>query len=693
MGIFVRLKAAQTASIALILFCAGVPIAAAAQDTAQDNNTITYDQNYFAQYRPVTLEDMIRNIPGGATVMSDLRRGMDNRGFGSSGAPILINGRRMSGKANDMATSLARIQATQVKYIELIRGNAEGLDIKNEGTLFNVILSESAENSSSNFVEAAVNYVRETPLKPEVLLSHTGQRNSLEYGISYQLDTKPMMLHQDENVINPDGSLREYRHQATETDITNHKLTGTFAYAFDNGNQIRLNGLYSKDDQARQALEDRFWAGAGGARTFYALDESLFDFEKEKWEIGGDFKGDVGFLGSLQALFVLNRASNLDAITQDLTENDITDRYFYSDADYDEGETIIRVSTTTPLFSGQSLEWGAEGAFNTLDRTYSFEGDPAENAVVKEDRYELFGTHSLSITDGLQLQSALIAEFSKIAQTRDTITNSRSFDYLKPRFELRYDYTSRDQMRLVAERTVSQLNLNDFVASRNEEDESINFGNPNLVPDKTWKFTIGYEHRFADNAGSFKAEVFYKDISDLIDKIEISELSSGVGNIGDAKELGAEVEASIRFGAIGIPNALLTLTYKYNDSEATDPFTGRKRIVRFTTPHYWNVDFRHDMPEWDLAWGASAHKRSRMERHDIAVQETALFKRHVFAFVEYAISSNIKIRIDANHFLRDIKMHRRTYYDGHIADGNIERIDDQVRKANVDYMIKLQASF
>ena len=143
----------------------------------QDDSTIIYEFSYFTQYNPVTLTDMIRNIPGGQTI---LRRrggpgGSNNRGFGSTDAQVLINGRRMAGKINNMSTALARIQAAQVERIELIRGNAEGLDIRNEGIIYNVILQEGAENASSGFLDIGVTEIDDMEREPAILASYKCQ--------------------------------------------------------------------------------------------------------------------------------------------------------------------------------------------------------------------------------------------------------------------------------------------------------------------------------------------------------------------------------------------------------------------------------------------------------------------------------------------------------------------------------------
>ena len=184
----------------------------------------------------------------------------------------------------------------------------------------------------------------------------------------------------------------------------------------------------------------------------------------------------------------------------------IISRLFSSIAKYEEGETIVRSAMTT-VVGRHTLEYGGEVAFNTLDRRFAFNNDPLANAIVEEDRFELFVTHSLLLTEKINLQSALTEEYSKIFQDREGQTNDRSFRYLKPRVELRYDISRSDQFRFLVERTVSQLNLNEFVASRNIDDELINFGNPNLEPESIYGYSMSYERRFANDGGSveFKA--------------------------------------------------------------------------------------------------------------------------------------------------------------------------------------------
>lgn len=669
---------------------AATPVAA--QEQAQEASTVIYDSAYFEQFSPVSLEDMIRNIPGGVTVLSALNRQGNARGFGSTDAPILINGRRMSGKANDMSTTLARTQASQVERIELIRGTAVGLDIRSEGIIYNVVLRAGADKSSSNFLEFGLNIVGEAPVTPDVLVSHNGRRGALEYSISYQYDTRPAVAKVDEDILAPDGTPQQFRALVNQKREFKHKFTGNIGYEFENGARIQLNALYSDNVKREAKLEDQFIVGPGGARTPFAVEDGRFRFANQEFEIGGDVELEVGGIGRLKTLFVVNRTNNQDAISQDLIAGGMTNRFFSNIADFDEGETILR-STMTSRFGGHTLEYGAEGAFNRLDKTFSFNGDPLENAIVKEDRYEVFVTDSLSLTKKLDLQTAITGEFSTIFQNREGEANSRSFEFLKPRVELRYDLTPADQFRLVAERKVSQLDLNDFVASRNVADDLISFGNSNLVPESNWLFTLGFEKRFSDDRGSLKVEMFYDRISDHIDKILIGTASSGVGNIGSARRWGFETEISTRFGFIGLPTAVLTIRYDYQNTQTTDPFTDERRQMRNKTPHFINIDFRHDVENSKFAYGFSGHRRSGNRRQDVSLREVTDYHRHIFAFVEYNFSATVKFRFDARHILRDTRSFNKTFFVGNIADDVVERIDFQIDEANPDFLLNLQATF
>jgi outer membrane receptor protein involved in Fe transport len=162
------------------------------------------------------------------------------------------------------------------------------------------------------------------------------------------------------------------------------------------------------------------------------------------------------------------------------------------------------------------------------------------------------------------------------------VHRSRSFSYLKPRFDLRRTLNASDQVRFKVERTVSQLNFQDFVPRFDYLDRRVDAGNPELRPETAWEYEARYEHRLARDQGTFETRIFYQDIQDVIERVAIDPEGDGTyvsasGNIGDGKRYGAEVKTSLRMGWIGLPDLVIGGRYLRRRSTVTDPFTGEKR--------------------------------------------------------------------------------------------------------------------
>jgi len=658
-----------------------------------DTNVIRYDQSYFSSFQPVTLIDMINKVPGGLELLKSAS-GNNARGFGASGSQILIDGKRVAGKANDMKKSLSLILASQVDYIQLIRGTAEGLDVRSEGLMLNVVLKTDSNSKSSSLMEAGVQYVMNEGYAPaEILLSHNVNSDELKYGISYQYHEGLAAKHIPEQIFNSDGIQSEFIQSRWKESNKKHQLTGNVGYHFKNGDLFNINGLFSDQDSDEHKIEEQFLLFGNNEQVFNSKIDKVELDQERKWEIGGDYESDLGSIGLLKALIIINQQKKQghDTDYSIIEDEYITDYRYFTDTTKE--EYIIRSSLIKEFWEGYSLEYGIEGAVNKVDKTTNIDDTPTLNTVVTEDRYELFITQSWTISPQLSSQFTLTKELSEIHQLSDFIDNTRSFNYLKPRLELRYDLNEKNQIRFVADRTVSQLNLSDFIVSRNEEDETLDIGNPNLVPYKKWFYSLGYEHQLRNNAGSLEAELFYEDITDHIDKIQIDELSSGVGNIGDASLMGIELEANVTLGFIGLPSALISTTYEYLDGETTDPFTGDKRSIKNTQTHFMTLDFRHDLIQQNISYGFNVHRRSPMYRTDISLYEVRSFKYHFKLFADYLISPKLKLHFAYNYPIYDRKLWDKTIYDGHIADNIIDQIEKRTEYAEKRFLISMQMAF
>ena len=663
----------------------------AEESQSSDDTTVLFDQAYFAQFQVVTLNDMIRLIPGGVNVLNNLNRNQQSRGLGSNGAQILIDGKRMSGKANDMSTRLSRIQASQVERIELIRGTAEGLDIRNQGILINVVLKSEARSEQTYLSELRIMHNTQQQFVPEFLISSSGQNGQFEYDFAYNYDVFTRTYDEIEDRMDPQRNIEEVRFLNIEFIRKEHNLTGNIQYNFDNGDVFRLNALYLDELRDNDSSEDQIGFVSG---ELLAIEQRQIDRAEKAWEVGGDYESDLGDWGNLKALFISTKTNTSQSIIQNELVAEATERLFTFNEDADESEQIFRVNISREIFDNQTFEYGGEIALNELSANQSFDLAEFESSVINEDRYELFVTHSMTVTDNINFQSALTREDSTIKQNSIGLRDERNFGFWKPRFELRYDFDQDRQLRLVAERTVSQLNLRDFIARRNVDDDTIDSANPDLVPEKKLRYTIAYEHRFPGDSGAIELRLFKDDLTDLITKIRLPDGSTGIGNVDTAGRWGFNFEANGKLDYIGLDNALLSFVYRRRETDMIDPFLNVERTQNSSPEHYFLVDYRHDLTDLGIVYGLSAHKRSLMLRQDLTLYEIRSNSIHVSElFVEYNVDTNTKLRFEVRNPLKDKKRYDKTIYDDDIALGLIDRVEYRRSDVRSTYAIKLQTTF
>ncbi|HBX36301.1 MAG TPA: hypothetical protein DEG76_02915, partial [Pseudohongiella sp.] len=135
--------------VVLTLTLAAAPLLLQAQETSTEDSTVVYTSEYFAQWAPVTAQDMINRIPGiGSPTGGNFANNNSGRGLGGGGGnQILINGKRVAGKSNEANSQLQRISADKVQHIELIRGTSAELDVRGDQIL-NIVLTEALSSRS-----------------------------------------------------------------------------------------------------------------------------------------------------------------------------------------------------------------------------------------------------------------------------------------------------------------------------------------------------------------------------------------------------------------------------------------------------------------------------------------------------------------------------------------------------------------
>jgi len=701
-------------------------ILASATSFAQDQSpsdiesTVTYPAEFFAQYEPYSVNDMLNRIPGISTARGGGNHGgpgssggANRRGLGAGGDQILINGRRIAGKENEGNSQLSRIPASQVRYIEIIRGTSGDLDVRGGGQVVNIVLLE-AETRSSVAAELNTDLYHDGTLGPGGSISLNGQRGAFNY--LFSLESEPRYEFRDgfETSILADGSpndmvvRKEYREQDSYT------MSSSMGYDITANDRANFNFQMKQEDPPGYA--DRAIIDLRSTPNKITIENDTIPATASSWEVGGDYEHTFANSSRFKTLFIVNQ--NESESTRDAYRANGTgkDKFLYLANQSVQKERIVRSSYSFGLNDTQGLEVGIERAQTILDAQLQL-GLPSStrpssaqfgglskfsdtDALVEEIRYESFVVHNWQITARMSLESTLLYETSTIEQSGD-VSNSRDFAFLRPKVDYRFDITPSIQLRASIEKDVSQLSFSDFTASvaGGDDDQNALAGNPQLAQEKSVRYEANLEYRLPNDSGVLSTKVFYHDLTDVIDKVNVStktSIQSANGNIGAGERYGINLDASIRLGFIGRPDMLLTSGVQVEDSNVLDPFLGIDRRLRQAGRGSARLGFRHDLTALSLNYGFNYMHgfEGNRKAYDIDKIEDYNSGDFMVAFVEKVGFMGLTYRFDVMNMLEGERCRvRNRYVGGTIATGYLNEIEDSCSNTGIKYAIKIRGTF
>ncbi len=723
-------KLTLSASIAVFTCISSAQLLA--QDTVDDGTTILYPASYFSEFSPITAKDMLDRIPGvGSTTGGGSPGGSfggggfrgggggrGGRGFGSGsgGSEILINGKRTAGKNNQTSSVLGRINANQVDYIQIIRGTSGELDVRGSGQVINVVLFEELSSASTR-IEVNMDRYRDSNTEPGGSISYSNKIGDLGFVLNAIAEPRYDHSESNEDSILGDFSPNDNVREDSVRKQTSYDLSANFDYEISERSSARFNALYSQNDNPTRVSRR--------TTDFTVIPNTLerqFEVipgERNNWEIGGDYETFFSNGDRFKILFIANQ-DNRDTVRErfDVADDGSLTKNLFLDSGSVTEERIVRGSYTMDIFERQDIEFGAERAQTTLDSNLalgleSSTGTPSAdfgglvpvtvsnaNSTVEEIRYEPFIIHNWIFNPRMSLESTLLYEFSEITQSGD-VSNKRDFDFIKPKLDFRYDLTSTLQLRALIEKQVRQLSFSDFVAATDSQDEDSNTsaGNANLTQEWFWKYELNAEYRLPDDVGVVDGNIWYHQHHDVIERIDVSpsedDLQSANGNIGDGDMYGLRLNASIRMKMINMPNLLVSSRFSVADSKIEDPFTGIDRRFSFFGRGRWSLSFRHDLPQWNLNYGASWSNRfdGNQKLYDVDDVISSLGEPNVSVFAELIAFGGTSFRFDIRDATNNEQCRERIRYLGRLSAGIIEEIEDRCSSRGVVMSLKINATF
>ncbi len=714
-------KAPLLLSLAAVFSLQPNNLHAQAQPTIDEDATITYPASFFQQYDPFSVNDMLDRIPGinvarqggGGQGGPGSSGGNSRRGLGLGGDQILINGRRITGKENEGNSQLSRIPAEQVQFIEIIRGTSGDLNVRGGGQVINIVLLESQSQSSIAW-EANADHYHDGEVKPGGKISLTGSSGGLDYLLS--VESEPRWEYRTGFEISrlADGTVNETIKRDTVTDSQPMVASANLGYQFNDRNIGHLN-IQAQNSDAPY-VEDRFIRDYLSFPQVDAFEADVVEAKNDFWEIGGDFEHTFGNGHRWKTLFIVNDKESARSRDRLQIDGDIrTKNLFLSTFDRYQ-ENIVRSSYSMGLSANQDVEFGIERAQTTLFSTLKlgllgntdnalpeFGGlSPvsSSNATVEEIRYEGFAVHNWQINSRMSLESTLIIEQSEISQSGD-VTRSRDFDFVRPKFDYRFDLTPSLQLRATIEKDVAQLSFNDFTASADSSDDDRNevAGNPEIRQEQSWRYDFNLEYRFDNDNGVLNTNLYYHDLEDVIDRIDAStpdSIQSANGNIGDGERYGIAVDASLRMTSFKLPNLLLTSRVEVEDGSVIDPFLGVDRRLSRQGRGSYRLGFRHDLTAQNINYGLNFNDSFEGGRiaYDVNKIEDYDAQPFIMAFLELRGPWDLTYRFEATNTHESERCRIRSrYVGGTIGTGILDEVETSCSHAGEKYAIKIRGTF
>jgi len=673
---FLRAAVATAGSLALAAPLAAqeakadVP-AGQSDEVSQGQQRAVYDAAYFTRFAPRSALEMLNRLPGFSIQNPNDRRRQNNeteqRGLGQANQNVLLNGKRLTSKSSTIADQLGRIPAANVLRIEILDGTA--LDTPGlTGPVANIVSSQTSSfagqfewNAIHRFTTNRWNF-----LKGNASLS--GSNGDLDYTLALVNDGLRLGAKGPTLIHDGTGELTERRYTIYHFNDDKPKLTAELSYDGIPGVLANLSLSYARIYSDTHDPDTRELIGGVDQAQDRHLRQRGYEYE-----IAGDVEFGLG-PGRLKLIGLesYKRRDNVEtAIISFADLSAPTGKRYLSDSN--KGERIARAEYSWPML-GSEWQFAGEAAFNRIDNVAAlFTLDPSGDFIevefpggtggVREDRYETILSNIGQLSGKLSYQLTAGAEFSTISQTgADAI--SRSF--VRPKGSASLAWSPKDGWDLSFElaRRVGQLDFADFLASASLGDEYQNSANARLVPQQSWEVQVEASHEFG-GWGTATLKLFHHRISDIVDIVALPDGTAAKGNIDSARVTGGSVDATIDLDALGLDGARLDLQAKLEHSRVLDPIDGIVRSIGRREKHYFDVAFRHDIPQTDFAWGIHGYSRRNGFYFRVDEEGREYFgPTFVEAYVEHKDLMGLTVRLQLENLASPARRLARTVYDG-----------------------------
>jgi len=691
-------------SAAALTLIAGCTAPVMAQDTSaqmpepeagaqapESTTRSTFLPEDFARFAPRSAFDMARNVPG-----FSIRNGDDARGLGQADTNVLVNGRRISGKANGPVEALRRVPVEDVVRLELVDGAS--LDIGGlTGQVLNVVTRATGQVSGQFRYQPEFRSFGTPARLLQGSVALAGSSAKSEWTLALRNDSNRRGAQGPEQVFDRFGTLIAVRDEQSNFNSDRPSLSGSFARTAGNGNILNLTG--QTEGFIYRESEISFQRPPGGSveRT-----RKLRRTEDEfNYELGADYEFGLG-LGRLKLIGYRRYEDSpfTNAVATEFADGRAAQGSLFVRV-ADEGETILRSEYTLKVGRG-NLVAALEGARNYLSIISALSQGTAAGVLqpidldgatarVDEDRVDGGLTWSRALAKNLQLQISAGAEYSRISQSGPSgLTRT----FWRPKGFASLDWKVSKDLNIAGriERVVGQLDFFDFIASVDVDQDRTNDSNANLKPEQSWLYDLEANWRLG-KLGNITVSGYLENLTDVVDQIPLAGGGQAPGNLPKARRYGVETQATLLSDGLGWRGTRIDIGAGWNRSAVRDPLLGVVREISENELFTTEFRLRHDIPGTPLAFGTRGEWRKNAQA--VRLDEVSLNQPNfaqVFAFVEHKDVAGMTVRARVGNLTDQKDRFERTVFTNRAA-GIAAFSERRERRFGTIFSLDIEGSF
>lgn len=531
--------------------------------------------------------DVLRKVP---MLAVDLDGNVSMRG--SSNINILINGRPSGMFSSNVADALKMIPSDQIKSVEVITSPSAKYDGEGTAGIINIITKKKSAQGTSGSINLAVGNIHNRG---------SGNINLVKGRLGFNLSGSAVYsipMEGESNFLREDqigDELRIFeRIGTTKSGRTGFNGNAGLYYDINAFNAInssfQIRGFGFDQDGT---LASKFIDPEANINQLYAR-SSIGNNGRSGYEWTTDYTKKFTQQGQELAFAVQLNGDNSD---NDISYNQVSDdpMLVEKEISFNKGrnfETTLQADYTHPFSPKITLETGVKSVLRTIKSDYTFDRfnfsnnefqtDPAQTDIFnyKQDVYAGYGSFRVNFSKTLNLIAGARYEYTDIeGDFRDFERPfSNSYSNILPSIILSKTVKNMNTVKFSYNQRIQRPSLrfiNPFID--NDDDRNLSFGNPELEPELSHQFEIGYTMFIKGNI--INSSVYYRRTQDVIESIlEISDAGVSVttfSNLGLRNSFGLNLFGSYRYEKLftlsgGIDLNTFSINGTYNGQELSN---------------------------------------------------------------------------------------------------------------------------